>query len=61
MVLGTAILIVVYAGSQDLAAFRHGWVFIVIVAAATALTGLLMATRRNAIDDHRPVSEPVAT
>lgn len=60
MVLGTAILVVVYDGAQDLAAFRHGWVFIVVVGVATALSGAALATRRNAVDHHRPVAQPVA-
>ncbi|MEU0537253.1 MFS transporter [Amycolatopsis tolypomycina] len=55
-VLGTAVLIAVFAGTPDLAAFRHGWLMILTTAAATCTGGLLIAARRRA--DH--YAEPQA-
>jgi EmrB/QacA subfamily drug resistance transporter len=56
-VLGTAILVAILGGSQDLAAFRHGWTFIVLTSAAAALAGGFIATRRRSADHHRPAPD----
>jgi EmrB/QacA subfamily drug resistance transporter len=57
-VLGTAVLVVIYGGTQDLAAFRHGWMFIVATSAAAALAGCFIAARRGTVDHHKPAVEP---
>ncbi|MCU1683377.1 MAG: major facilitator transporter [Amycolatopsis sp.] len=57
-VLGTAILVVIYGGTQDLDAFRHGWIFIVATSAAAAVTGCFIAARRGTVDHHvQPAAE----
>ncbi|RSD21430.1 MFS transporter [Amycolatopsis eburnea] len=55
-VLGTAVLVAVFAGTPDLADFRHGWLVVVATAAATGAGGLLIAARRRT--DH--YAEPQA-
>ncbi|MFI5611447.1 MFS transporter [Amycolatopsis sp. NPDC051903] len=55
-VLGTAVLVAIYAGDQDLAAFRRGWAFIVGTGLVAALTGLAIAARRRR--DHVPELTP---
>jgi hypothetical protein len=50
-VLGTAVLVVIYGGTQDLDAFRHGWMFIAATSAAAALAGCFIAAR-GAVDHH---------
>ena len=56
-VLGTAVLIAVFAGTPDLAGFGRGWLLILATAAATCLGGLLIAARRRT--DH--YAEPQAS
>ncbi|WP_307793158.1 MFS transporter [Amycolatopsis sp. MtRt-6] len=56
-VLGTAVLIAVFAGTPDLADFRRGWLVILTTAAATCAGGLLIAARRRT--DH--YAEPQAS
>ncbi|WP_410611616.1 MFS transporter [Amycolatopsis sp. lyj-109] len=56
-VLGTAVLVAVFAGTPDLADFRRGWLVILTTAAATGAGGLLIAARRRT--DHH-VEEPAA-
>jgi MFS family permease len=56
-VLGTAVLVAVFAGTPDLADFRHGWLLILGTAAATSAGGLLIAARRRT--DH--YAEPQAS
>lgn len=60
-VLGTAVLVVIYGGTQDLDSFRHGWIFIVVMSAAAALAGCFIAGRRGTVDHHvQPVAEPAS-
>jgi hypothetical protein len=56
-VLGTAVLIAVFAGTPDLADFRRGWLVILTTAAATCAGGLLITARRRT--DH--YAEPQAS
>jgi EmrB/QacA subfamily drug resistance transporter len=56
-VLGTAVLVAVFAGTPDLADFRHGWLLILGTAVATSAGGLLIAARRRT--DH--YAEPQAS
>ncbi|MEV4602378.1 DHA2 family efflux MFS transporter permease subunit [Amycolatopsis sp. NPDC049253] len=58
-VLGTAVLVAIYAGTQDLAAFRRGWLLIVGTGVATSVAGLAIAARRRT--DHVPESAPEPT
>ena len=46
-VLGTAVLIAIFAGTPDLTDFRHGWLLVLGTAAATSAGGLLIAARRR--------------
>ncbi|MGK3207289.1 MFS transporter [Amycolatopsis sp. MEPSY49] len=46
-VLGTAVLVAVFAGTPDLTDFRHGWLLVLATAAVTAAGGLLIAARRR--------------
>lgn len=46
-VLGTAVLVAVFAGTPGPTAFRHGWLLVLATAVATALGGLLIAGRRR--------------
>ncbi|MGW5723723.1 MFS transporter [Amycolatopsis sp. NPDC003865] len=46
-VLGTAVLVAVFAGTPDLTDFRHGWLLVLATAAATSAGGLLIAGRRR--------------
>ncbi|WP_033262243.1 MFS transporter [Amycolatopsis vancoresmycina] len=46
-VLGTAVLVAVFAGTPDLTAFRRGWLLVLATGAATALGGALIASRRR--------------
>ncbi|MEV6828768.1 MFS transporter [Amycolatopsis sp. NPDC051102] len=55
-VLGTAVLVAVFAGPPDLADFRRGWLVVLVTAVATCLGGLLIAGRRRT--DH--YAEPQA-
>jgi len=55
-VLGTAVLVAVFAGTPDLADFRRGWLVVLTTAALTCAGGLLIATRRRT--DH--YAEPQA-
>jgi MFS family permease len=49
-VLGTAVVVVIYGATPDLDAFRHGWIFVVAAALASALAGGAIAARRNSAD-----------
>ncbi|MCR6483627.1 MFS transporter [Amycolatopsis sp. OK19-0408] len=49
-VLGTAVLVAVFAGTPDLADFRHGWLLVLATAAATSAGGVAIAARRRS--DH---------
>jgi EmrB/QacA subfamily drug resistance transporter len=49
-VLGTAVVVAIYGGSQDLIDFQRGWLFVVGTMLATALACLLITGRRRA--DH---------
>ncbi|MFJ7214921.1 MFS transporter [Amycolatopsis sp. NPDC098790] len=49
-VLGTAVLVAIFAGTPDLTDFRHGWLLVLATAVATSAGGLLIAARRRA--DH---------
>jgi EmrB/QacA subfamily drug resistance transporter len=55
-VLGTAVLVAVFAGTPDLTAFRRGWLLVLATAVATCVGGLLIAARRRT--DH--YAEPQA-
>ncbi|KDN18144.1 hypothetical protein [Amycolatopsis rifamycinica] len=55
-VLGTAVLVAVFAGTPDLADFRRGWLVILTTAAAPCAGGVLIAARRRT--DH--YAEPQA-
>ncbi|HEY0803688.1 MAG TPA: hypothetical protein VGD84_01430, partial [Pseudonocardiaceae bacterium] len=58
-VLGTAVLVVIYGGAQNLDAFRHGWIFIAATSAAAALAGCFIAARRGTVDHHvQPAPRP---
>ncbi|MEU5263851.1 MFS transporter [Amycolatopsis sp. NPDC021455] len=46
-VLGTAVLVAVFAGTPDLAGFRRGWLVVLATAVATFAGGLLIAARRR--------------
>ena len=46
-VLGTAVLVAVFAGTPDLADFRRGWLLVLVTAVATSAGGLLIAARRR--------------
>jgi len=46
-VLGTAVLVAVFAGTPDLADFRRGWLVVLATAVATSAGGLLIAARRR--------------
>lgn len=46
-VLGTAVLVAVFAGTPDLTDFRHGWLLVLATAVATSAGGLLIAARRR--------------
>ncbi|WP_318307037.1 MFS transporter [Amycolatopsis solani] len=46
-VLGTAVLVAVFAGTPDLADFRRGWLVVLATAVATCAGGLLIAARRR--------------
>ncbi|VVJ18544.1 Uncharacterized MFS-type transporter [Amycolatopsis camponoti] len=46
-VLGTAVLVAIFAGTPDLTDFRHGWLLVLGTAVATSAGGLLIAARRR--------------
>jgi MFS family permease len=46
-VLGTAILVVIYGPVPGLAAFRHGWVFLISASLATAVVACGLAMRQG--------------
>jgi EmrB/QacA subfamily drug resistance transporter len=56
-VLGTAVLVAIFAGTPDLTDFRHGWLLVLGTAVATSAGGLLIAARRRT--DHH--AEPQAS
>jgi EmrB/QacA subfamily drug resistance transporter len=56
-VLGTAVLVAVFAGTPDLADFRRGWLLVLATAVLTSAGGLLIAARRRT--DH--YAEPQAS
>jgi EmrB/QacA subfamily drug resistance transporter len=58
-VLGTAVLVAVFAGTPDLADFRRGWVVVLLTAVATSAGGLLISARRRT-DHHVEERAPVA-
>ncbi|WP_103353559.1 MFS transporter [Amycolatopsis sp. CA-128772] len=46
-VLGTAVLVAVFAGTPDLTDFRRGWLVVLVTAVATSAGGVLIARRRR--------------
>jgi hypothetical protein len=54
IVLGTAVVIVIYGARFDLDAFRRGWIFLGAAALASALAGCAIAAHRNSTDAYRP-------
>ncbi|SFW84729.1 MFS transporter [Amycolatopsis australiensis] len=56
-VLGTAVLVAIFAGAPGLTGFRHGWLLVLAAALATGVGGVLIAARRRR--DHHP-DQPAA-
>lgn len=54
--LGTAVLLAIYGRKPDLDSFRHGWIFVGVMAPASALTAYAIAARRNSADACHPSS-----
>jgi EmrB/QacA subfamily drug resistance transporter len=54
IVLGTAVVVLIYGATPDLDAFRRGWIFVGAAALASALAGCAIASRRNSADAYRP-------
>ncbi|UOX92410.1 MFS transporter [Amycolatopsis sp. FBCC-B4732] len=59
-VLGTAVLVAVFAGTPDLTDFRRGWLVVLATAVVTCAGGLLIAARRRT-DHYEEPQAPSST